>query len=1017
MASEETIARATIQLGVDGSKLAPEMAAAVAKAQGELEKANRKMERAQATTFKAIQGHIDRINAARPTHEMRMLEQAVLKLGGTANLTQGQLGRVTLEVNKLAAAGAKVPASLSGLTGVGSKLGAVFQSLGTGGGISGALAAIGPAGLAASAGLGVVTLAGTKAFRAIRDLAAEAEQWTNLAESTGLGVVQVQQLSTLLEDAGIPAESLSTAFKTMQKEIAGGGSALAEFGVRVSDLKDLSPEEQFRTLAERIAAIEDPAVRTAAAIAAFGRSGQELIPVLDDVAKGADKMFGALSADQIASLNRADDVLDSFGRRVEFLGKAFAATAVEMAEFFAVALTAPRSLPELVFGTAPPVAKAQQQRQRQLFEPPKLNVPTGPTKAEEERDKQRIARRAKAETVAKKRSDELLTLERKRIEAAKAIVSHRGAEADELRALSDMSEQLLADFQKIPKVDFLREQRLRGGDMLPSIGGSGLFTRHQDVLDQELENAGRRAKEEAEADLAAERAAKMGTVFAGLSNGLALLGGALGGLWDRVLQVIQNIGQSFQGFKQKTGTEKFQTIAGAAGQLGSLVGGPAGSAISGAAGGALTGAAIGSIIPGIGTVAGAVVGGVIGGVSGWLSGNKAKKDAKEAGKILGRNVSEEAAKQLRQEAKAAGMSFSEFVKKIARDEARQKATEERRKVESGLSTAASGAQGLQALLEKGGLSAGLTSAFQALIGKVNEALLKTGLGILDARLAKSEKFTEAQGAAGNVAQIVAGMREAGFIDAGLTAAAGEAATGIRDQAIQAALESGLTQQEAQRAGSAAIASLLREQLNASVQSGNELDANTRALLEEAKRNGIEILADPAIESLAVQKDQLGVLRQIAGVRFDGRLDGLRSGDGNAPAAIGPTIDFELEEERRRRGDHIPEFAGGGLIRAPATGGVLTARFHGNEMVVPEDAFRMATMPGALRMAAPVSPGALGGGGGRSITVNYAPQLSVNVEGSADERTVNAALERLKGDLRKRDPEIVTLVAQAVENAV
>src|SRR4030042_4270744 len=105
MANEETIARAAIQLGADGSKRAPEMAAAVARAQAILDGANKKTERAAAQTARAIQREIDKINAARPTKEMAHLEQAVQKLGGTSNLTKDQLKRVTIEGNALAAAG------------------------------------------------------------------------------------------------------------------------------------------------------------------------------------------------------------------------------------------------------------------------------------------------------------------------------------------------------------------------------------------------------------------------------------------------------------------------------------------------------------------------------------------------------------------------------------------------------------------------------------------------------------------------------------------------------------------------------------------------------------------------------------------------------------------------------------------------------------------------------------------------------------------------------------------------
>src|SRR3990172_9495334 len=104
----------------------------------------------------------------------------------------------------------------------GSGLSAAFKSLTSGGGISGALAAIGPAGIAAAAGIGAISLVGGTAISAIKDLASQAEQWTNLAKSTGLGAAQVQQLTSFLQDAGIPAEALKMAMKELQKEIAGG---------------------------------------------------------------------------------------------------------------------------------------------------------------------------------------------------------------------------------------------------------------------------------------------------------------------------------------------------------------------------------------------------------------------------------------------------------------------------------------------------------------------------------------------------------------------------------------------------------------------------------------------------------------------------------------------------------------------------------------------------------------------------------------------------------------------------
>jgi hypothetical protein len=161
--------------------------------------------------------------------------------------------------------------------------------------------------------------------------------------------------------------------------------------------------------------------------------------------------------------------------------------------------------------------------------------------------------------------------------------------------------------------------------------------------------------------------------------------------------------------------------------------------------------------------------------------------------------------------------------------------------------------------------------------------LKTGA------LRESEAFSATEGVATDLAKLIAGMREAGIVDEGSLAAGGAAAKDLQAAAVAAATEAGLPATEATRAGFAAIAPVLREQLNASIQSGRELDANTQALLEEAKANGIEIMADPMIQSLAVQREQLGVLRSIAGQDRGGPEPGGYGGGVSAATGFGPMI--------------------------------------------------------------------------------------------------------------------------------
>src|SRR5690606_7203985 len=64
----------------------------------------------------------------------------------------------------------------------------------------------------------------------------------------------------------------------------------SKLGLSVSDLAGLSPDQQFAAIADKIAAIKDPAMRTAAAMDVFGKSGADLIPMMAGGAAGIEQL-------------------------------------------------------------------------------------------------------------------------------------------------------------------------------------------------------------------------------------------------------------------------------------------------------------------------------------------------------------------------------------------------------------------------------------------------------------------------------------------------------------------------------------------------------------------------------------------------------------------------------------------------------------------------------------------------------------------------------------------------------
>jgi len=118
-----------------------------------------------------------------------------------------------------------------------------------------------------------------------------------MARRTGFSVENLSELGFAAELSGTNVETLENGIRRMQRTItdaqAGLSTAqrgLARFGLTAEQLAGLSPEEQFRRIADGLAAIADPTQRASAAMEVFGRSGTALIPMLAQGAAGLDAL-------------------------------------------------------------------------------------------------------------------------------------------------------------------------------------------------------------------------------------------------------------------------------------------------------------------------------------------------------------------------------------------------------------------------------------------------------------------------------------------------------------------------------------------------------------------------------------------------------------------------------------------------------------------------------------------------------------------------------------------------------
>jgi len=172
-----------------------------------------------------------------------------------------------------------------------------------------------------------------------------------MSKRTGFSVESLSQLGFAAEQSGSSLGTLEKGIKTMQRSINDAGRGLSTavdglnaLGLSVKDFEGLSPEEQFKLIADRISQIEDPSKKAALAMQLFGRAGQELVPLLSGGSAGINQLqkeaesLGLTISTQDATA--AANLTDTFNRLwkimkigVFTIGSALAPMIQKMADF------------------------------------------------------------------------------------------------------------------------------------------------------------------------------------------------------------------------------------------------------------------------------------------------------------------------------------------------------------------------------------------------------------------------------------------------------------------------------------------------------------------------------------------------------------------------------------------------------------------------------------------------------------------------------------------------------------
>lgn len=148
-----------------------------------------------------------------------------------------------------------------------------------------------------------------------------------LAEQLGTNARALQGFQYQAAQYGVKTEQLETAlskFSQRMGEAADGSKdmvdALNALGVKNLDFQGkLRPTEALmQDVAAAIVAIEDPAKRSATAVDFFGKAGARMLPMLGEVAKGADNLAASaeragamISSETIARLDKVSDRMEA----------------------------------------------------------------------------------------------------------------------------------------------------------------------------------------------------------------------------------------------------------------------------------------------------------------------------------------------------------------------------------------------------------------------------------------------------------------------------------------------------------------------------------------------------------------------------------------------------------------------------------------------------------------------------------------------------------------------------------
>ena len=185
---------------------------------------------------------------------------------------------------------------------------------------------------AARAAARALKAVGKAAVDAVNDAAEAGDEIDKMSQKLGLSRQAYQEWDFVLSQAGVDINSLQVGMKTMTNKIDdaknGTESAVSAFdklGISVSDLNSMSREDAFKAIITSMQGMEDSTERAALANDLFGKSGQNLTPLLNESAESTQELIDKANKLGMIMSDEAVDAAVKYQDQLEGLKHTFEA--------------------------------------------------------------------------------------------------------------------------------------------------------------------------------------------------------------------------------------------------------------------------------------------------------------------------------------------------------------------------------------------------------------------------------------------------------------------------------------------------------------------------------------------------------------------------------------------------------------------------------------------------------------------------------------------------------------------